>query len=162
MRSSLALALAALLFSAAPAAAQTAPPKPDFAPMTFFAGLWNCKHLKHPDPKQAGGSFSFYGHTDPSGYWEIFEFANGELNITLDSVTKKWVFVYLGNGGDYGLLTSDGWQGNTLTLHDVVNAAAAPLGEGQITKTGDSQYRAVYTARTPSGVETYENVCTRV
>jgi hypothetical protein len=160
MRAALFAAVLAVVMNAQ-AVAQPGPVKPDFGRMTYFAGLWRCTLVKHPDQRQQGTSFSFYGHTDPGGYWEIFELANGEMNITRDPLTKKWVFVYLGNGGDYGLLTSDGWKGQTLTITDVVSAGGARLGRATFTRLSDNQFRAVYFETTTTGTGQYQTLCTR-
>lgn len=155
----LVLVLALGLTATRLAGAQTVPPKPDFSPMRYFVGSWTCTHLKNPDPVLINTTFAFTGAMDPGGYWELLAFRAGQLNITYDSRTKQWVFVYLGNGGDYGLLTTDGWHGNTLTLKDVVNAGGEPLGSATFTKLSNSQYRAAYTVKTSKGIDRYENVC---
>jgi len=145
------------------AVAQTsAPPKPDFAPMTYFVGLWNCKFLKNPDRALVGTTYSFAGATDPNGYWEILDLRDGRINITRDGPARRWTFIYLGNGGDYSVMTTPGWNGNTLTLKEVVTYGNAPSGEARFQKLSDKQYRADYFAITPSGQEMYETLCTRV
>jgi hypothetical protein len=130
--------------------------------MTYFVGLWNCKLVKDPDAKLIGTSFSFAGATDADGYWEILDLQNGRINITRDSAANKWIWIYLGNGGDYSVMSTPGWSGNTLTLRDEMKYGGAPLGGAVFTKLSDTQYRATYSARYPAGLETYETVCTRV
>jgi hypothetical protein len=140
----------------------TAEAKPDFAPMTYFVGLWNCKFLKNPDPKLVDTSFSFAGATDPDGYWEVLDLHNGRINITRDPAAGQWTWIYLGNGGDYSIMTTPGWSGATLTLKEVMAYGGAPLGDARFTKVSDTQYRASYSARSAAGSESYETLCTRV
>jgi hypothetical protein len=155
--------LTAALALALPANAKTAADaKPDFAPMTYFVGLWNCKHVKNPDAKLVGTSFSFAGATDPDGYWEVLDTQNGRINITRDRNSGQWTWIYLGNGGDYDVMSTPGWIGDTLTLKDVLEYGGAQLGEARFTKLSDTQYRAVYSARSQAGSENYETLCTRV
>jgi hypothetical protein len=137
-------------------------PKPDFGAMTYFVGLWNCTHTKNPDPKLVGTTFSFAGATDLDGYWEVLDFQNGRINITRDRAAHRWTFIYLGNGGDYSVMTTTGWTGNTLVLKDVVTYGNAPLGQARFTKLSNRSYRGSYTARDASGTQRYETSCTRV
>jgi hypothetical protein len=130
--------------------------------MTYFVGLWNCKCLKNPDPKLVGTSFSFAGATDQDGYWEVLDLQNGRINITRDPASSQWTWIYLGNGGDYSVMTTTGWIGKTLTLKDVMTYGGAPLGEAHFTKVSDMQYRASYSGRSTSGPGSYETTCTRV
>src|SRR5271165_5924245 len=123
--------IAALLVGSRANAQTTTDAKPDFAPMTYFVGLWNCKHVKNPDPKLVGTSFSFAGATDPDVYWEVLDLQNGRINITRDREAKQWTWIYLGNGGDYSVMSTAGWSGNTLVLKDVLNYGGAPLGEAR-------------------------------
>jgi len=130
--------------------------------MAYFVGLWHCKFLKNPDPKLVGATFSFAGATDPAGYWEILDLRDGRINITWDSPANRWTFIYLGNGGDYSVMTTPGWVGKHLTLKEVVTYGDAPRGQAQFLKLSDSQYRGTYLAQTTSGLEAYETECTRV
>lgn len=158
----LAVAAFALLTFPLVAGAQTAgPPKPNFGPMTYFVGLWNCTHTKNPDPKLVGTKFSFAGATDPDGYWEVLDFQNGRINITRDSAANRWTFIYLGNGGDYSVMTTTGWRGNTLELKEVMTYGNAPLGAARFTKVNDASYRATYTSHTAAGSELFQTACTR-
>ena len=153
--------LAVLVFPFAAGAQTNAPPKPDFASMDYFVGLWNCTHVKDPDPSLVGTKFSFAGATDPGGYWEVLDLQNGRINITRDGPDKQWTFIYLGNGGDYSVMTTPGWNGNTLTLKEIVTYGDEPHGQAQFVKVSDSQYRAIYSDQTPSGPDDYQIECTR-
>jgi hypothetical protein len=155
-------AIAALAFPLSAGAQTAGTSKPNFGPMTYFVGLWNCKHTKNPDAKLVGTTFSFAGATDPEGYWEVLDFQNGRINITRDSAANRWTFIYLGNGGDYDVMTTSGWSGNTLALKDVVTYGEAPLGEARFTKLSNASYRGTYTSRTANGTELFQTVCTRV
>jgi len=140
----------------------TSAPKPDFAPMTYFVGLWNCKISKNPDSALVGTKYSFAGWTDKDGYWEILEVRDGHIHITRDAQKQLWTFIYLGNGGDYSVMTTPGWTGNTLTLREVLTYGKAPQGEARFTKLGDSKFQGDYSARTSSGIQSYQTLCTRV
>src|SRR5271167_1351263 len=112
MRTASIFVLIATVALALPARAQTPPDaKPDFTPMAYFVGLWNCKFVKNPDTKLVGTSFSFAGATDPAGHWEVLDLQNGRINIARDLASSQWTWIYLGNGGDYSVMTTSGWNG---------------------------------------------------
>jgi hypothetical protein len=164
MKARILLTVALLFGGLLPAAAAPSygPPKPDFAPMTYFVGLWNCTRLKSPDPTLVGTKFSYAGATDSGGYWEVMDLQNGRINITRDAQKGLWTFIYLGNGGDYGVMTTPGWSGKTLTLTEVLTYGRAPQGQASFTKLSDAKFRINYTARGASGMEQDETECTRV
>ena len=154
-RASLVLALLIAMMSVASA-------KTDFRPMSYFVGNWLCKYMVNPDSSLVGKTFTFSGTMDPAGYWEVLNLENGTLNVTRDAATKQWVFVYTGYGGDYGVLMTSGWHGNTLVLKDVVDSGGAPLGSTTFTRSSDRQYSATYTVSTAHGTEVYRDVCSRM
>ena len=154
-------ALVAGLLGTAPGYAQTINPKPDFSAMKYFLGSWTCTHVHSPNPALINTTFAFTGAMDPGGYWELLAFTAGQLNITYDPKTKQWVFVYLGNGGDYGLLMTDGWHGDSLTLKDVIDSGGEPLGVASFKKLNPIQYTASYTVKTAKGTDRYEEFCRR-
>ncbi len=78
------------------------------------------------------------------------------------SPKQRWTFIYLGNGGDYSVMTTPGWVGTTLTLKEVMTYGNAPQGTARFVRLSDTQFHADYSARTPSGVEAFEAQCTRV
>lgn len=159
----LALAIFGVLLLPLVSAAQTtSAPKPDFAPMTYFVGLWNCTQTKAPTPKLVGAKFSIAGATDAGGYWEYLDTQNGRINITRDGPDNHWTFIYMGNGGDYSVMTTPGWVGNTLTLSEVVTYGHEPRGQARFTKVNDSMFRANYADKGSAGAENFETACTRV
>jgi hypothetical protein len=90
-------------------------PKPDFAPVQYLIGTWNCTDVssRRPGPFQVTTTYSM----DPTGYWLIkretvhkaswipAEFTN-ESRVTYDPVAKRWVRILMGDQGAYAVSTS--------------------------------------------------------
>lgn len=122
--------------SAAAQNAETTPipaqPKPDFSPLAFLTGNWNCsvKSSRRPAPYLYSAAYA----VDPTGYWLIETDKNAkptwapnapattETRYTYDAETKRWIGVTTGEMGTYDLVTSTGWNGNTITWHSVAFA----------------------------------------
>jgi hypothetical protein len=113
-----------------------APKKPPTASMAFMIGTWTCttKSARRPGPYTTISTYTM----DPDGYW-IDEVSTVQKNswipktlsttdkITYDSDTHRWVDVTYGDGGQYGLAFSPGWNGNSMTWHDVSFAAGSDI-----------------------------------
>jgi hypothetical protein len=109
-----------------------AQPKPDFSPLAFLTGTWNCsvKSSRRPAPYMYTATYI----ADPSGYWLVETDKNApatwapnvpattETRYTYDAYTKRWIGVTTGGMGTYDLVTSPGWSGNTITWHSVAFA----------------------------------------
>jgi hypothetical protein len=57
--------------------------------------------------------------------------------MTYDATTKQWVQVGVDNGGGYGISTSPGWQGNTITW--TTKGLDGSSGTDVITKNSETQ-----------------------
>lgn len=90
-------------------------PKPDFAPVKYLIGTWNCSDVssRRPGPFQITTTYSM----DPSGYWLIKKETihkaswipqdfNQESRITYDNNGKRWVRLMTGDNGRYAVSTS--------------------------------------------------------
>jgi hypothetical protein len=89
--------------------------KPDWAPIQYLIGTWNCSDVssRRPGPFEITTMFAL----DPTGYWLIKtekihkaswiprEFTN-ESRITYDSNAKRWVRILTGDNGAYAVSTS--------------------------------------------------------
>jgi len=158
-----AAAIVVSLFMPLAASAQTGgSTPPDFAPMTYFVGIWHCTYTKHPDPKMIGQKYSIEGATTKDGYWELLDVRDGEIHIARDAAANRWTFIYLGNGGDYSIMSTPGWVGKTLTLKEVLTYGGAPQGTATFERESDMQFIARYSARTASGVDSFASRCDRV
>lgn len=109
----------------APAAAPTPVPipKPDFSSMNFYLGTWQCTQPLRGKTRPETDVFSM----SEDGMWMIDRSTappfdqyrtvpqNGVTAMTYDPTVKQWVQVYTDNLGGYGISSSPGWQGNTIT-----------------------------------------------
>lgn len=105
------------------------PPKPDFSSMNFGLGSWTCstKSARRPGPYITTSVTT----VDPTGYWMVtkstqqktawFPYSTqGTDYVTYDDATKRWVDVFTGDLGGYGVTTSSGWTGNTIVWTDAL------------------------------------------
>jgi len=120
-----ALAAAPVVSTAQPAPAPTMVPmaKPDFSSMTFLTGTWNCTQMlrgkMRPDTSTTtigmDGMWMVTQDTAPP----FDQYRTVTINSTgytgYDATTKQWVQLGVDNSGGYGMGTSPGWQGNTIT-----------------------------------------------
>jgi hypothetical protein len=132
------------------------PPKPDFSSMQFMLGTWTCTNQssRRPAPSHSTLIFSM----DPTGYWidqktttqktAWFPFeAIGLDKITYDSDSQRWIDVYAGNVGDYGLSWSTGWKGNTIQWNDgyfTPSTSVDVVSESPVTGTKVSDTKITY------------------
>lgn len=172
-----------LLSSAAAAAAQSpqvestpipTPPKPDFAPMMFMTGTWNCSVMssRRPGPYQVTSTAS----VDPTGYWLVTRSVAhkaswfpadlvSEDRMTYDPSTSRWIDISTDNGGGYNVSTSPGWQGNQIVWTDAVitksnnTASTSPT---TMTKDSGSRTTSVSSFTEPGGrVVNVRTTCTK-
>ena len=85
----------------------------------------------------------------------------GELRIARDPKLHKYVAFFIGDDGSYGMADSPGWNGNTIIVHDTVNAGNAPLGTTTIVKTSANHYTQKYTFHMPKGAMVSASDCTK-
>lgn len=112
--------------------------KPNFSSMQFMLGTWTCavKSARRPAAYIVTSTYTM----NPNG-WYIDEtsttkpmkwFASrGTMvttdKLTYDSTTHRWVDVNYDNQGAYGLSFSNGWNGRTITWHDVSFAPTSDI-----------------------------------
>lgn len=105
------------------------PATPDFSSMNFMMGSWTCstKSARRPAPYITTSVTTM----DPSGYWMVTKSVQKPMSwfpypsqgtdvVTYDSDTKRWVDVYTGDFGGYGVTTSPGWNGDTMVWTDAL------------------------------------------
>ena len=153
------LVSALLLVSGRAALAQTAPSA--LASMGFFNGAWTCKRLSSPDKTAIGTTFAFRGNVEQGGNWEMLAFSDGQLNVSYDPILKRFVFLYLGNAGEYGVFTSPGWKNNVLRLSEAVTSDGERLGAATFTRRSPSVFTSSYAMPTPKGIVIYNNICAK-
>lgn len=133
--------------TAQPAPAPTMVPiaKPDFSSMMFLTGTWNCTQMlrgkQRPDTSTTTVS--------PDGMWMVSQDAappfdqyrtvtiNGTSYMTYDGTIKKWVQVGVDSSGGYGVSTSPGWQGSTITW--TTKGLDGSSGTDVVTKSSDTK-----------------------
>jgi hypothetical protein len=153
--------LAAVLLLSLGHAASAQSSDSGLAPMSFFNGAWTCKRLSHPDKTAVGTQFAFNGSLERGGSWELLQFSDGQLNASYDPILKRFVFLYLGNTGEYGMFTSPGWKNGVLRLSEAVTSDGERLGAATFTRHGASVFTSSYAAPTSKGVVIYTNICAK-
>jgi len=155
------LVLIGLLQLSLGSAASAQPSGSGLTPMSFFNGAWTCKRLSHPDKSVVGSQFAFNGSLEQGGSWELLQFGDGQLNVSYDPILKRFVFLYLGNTGEYGFFTSPGWKNNALRLTEAVTSDGERLGSATFTRRSPSVFTSSYAEPTPKGVVIYNNICAK-
>jgi hypothetical protein len=120
---SLAIAPVASVADPAPAPTPVPVPKPDFSSMNFLMGTWNCSstvrgsHRTETDVTTIGmdGAWMVTQSTSPPFDQYRTYTINGTTYLSYDPDSKMWVQLLVDSSGQYGLSTSSGWQGNSLT-----------------------------------------------
>ena len=122
-----ALALVGLGASAVLAAQPTPVPnaKPDFSSMSFLLGTWHCVQTV---PNRPGRRIETDTYTMAYDGWQMQDHTVspsfdrfrartivGDNWTTWDPRLKIWVNQSVDNFGGYGMVTSSGWTGNTMT-----------------------------------------------
>ncbi len=160
----LALLLAAALFASASAgrvfAAPTPVPdtKPDLSPMMFLIGTWNCHAMVRGADRPDTTKYTL----GMNGRWIVshdvappFDKArtraiNSDGWTTYNTITKQWVGINADDFGGYGMATSPGWKGNTMTWTSTVSNDGS-TGTDVQTKVSDTETRDVATGKDKSG-----------
>jgi hypothetical protein len=120
---SLAFAPAASVADPAPAPTPVPAWKPDFSSMNFLVGTWNCAsevrggHRTETDVTSIGmdGAWLVTQSTSPPFDKYRTYTINGTTYETYDPSVKLWVQMLVDNSGQYGMATSPGMQGNSMT-----------------------------------------------
>jgi hypothetical protein len=166
----LGLAAAPVVSTAQPAPAPTMVPitKPDFSSMMFLTGTWNCTQMlrgsKRPDTSTTtvGLDGMWMVSQDTAPPFDKYRTAtiNSTTYTTYDPTIKQWVGVEVGDDGSYGLGSSPGWQGNTITWtgKGLDGSSATDV----VTKNSDTQTTDQSTATDAQGHTTHTTItCTK-
>ena len=121
----LGLVAAPVVSTAQPAPAPTMVPvvKPDFSSMMFLTGTWNCTQMlrgkTRPDTSTTtigmDGMWMVTQDTAPPFDQYRTVTINSTNYTTYDPTIKQWVSVGVDTGGGYGISSTPGWIGNTMT-----------------------------------------------
>jgi hypothetical protein len=166
----LGLAAAPIVSTAQPAPAPTMVPvtKPDFSSMMFLTGTWNCTQMlrgkQRPDSSTTtvgmDGMWMVSQDTAPPFDQYRTMTINSTTYTGYDSTIKQWVGVEVGNDGSYGIGTSPGWQGNTITW--TTKGLDGSSGTDVITKNSDTKTTDQSTATDAQGHTTNVTItCTK-
>jgi hypothetical protein len=166
------LGLAASPFVAAadPAPAPTPVPitKPDFTPMMFLTGTWNCTQMlrgkQRPDTSTTTVAMDGQWMVSQDAAPPFDQYRTVTINATgymgYDTTIKQWVQLGVDSGGGYGWQTSPGWQGNTITWTG--KGLDGSTFTDVITKVSDSETTDANTGTDPQGKVTKTTIhCTK-
>ncbi len=171
---------AALLLSSAAAFGQVEStpipqsPKPNFAPMAFLTGNWQCSIVSARRPRPYHTTSTARMSSD--GYWLVTSTTtlpapwtgrtlHGEDKMTYDASTSRWVDISTDDQGGYDISTSSGWSGNTITWNDITypktNATAVNY-PTTVTKVSATKTTSKNTFKEPGGrVVSVTSTCTK-
>ena len=150
------------------------PPKPNFSPMQFYVGTWNCVSTNTRRPNSFTDTVTY--QMDSSGYWmnakDVFHATSWApqpsvtiTKTTYDPSTSRWVSISTDDQGGYDMSTSSGWKGNTIVWHDQAYPKTNNVssnGDTTVTKVSSSKTTAAGTFTEPSGrVIKAKTTCTK-
>jgi hypothetical protein len=177
--SSFTMALLCAAISATPAIApaQQATPVPvlkgDFSSMRFMLGTWHCKTTKMTNGRGSGrtetdvNTMSALGpYMETKSVSKPFDKARtrdyvGDGWMAYDTVKHQWYSFGLSNFGGFGMQTSPGWTGNTMTWTDFYNSDTTDHGKSIVTKVSDTETTSVTTITTAKGTQTISDMCVK-
>jgi hypothetical protein len=162
----LAIIAAPIVSTAAPAPAPTPVPqaKPDFSSVMFLVGTWACtqplrgKSRPETDVYSMGmdGMWMMQQTTAPPFDQYRTYTINGTGYIGYDPTAKLWVNTGVDTAGGYGIQTSPGWQGKTITWSGKNPDGSS--GTDVITKVSDTETSDANTATDPQGNTTSRTI----
>ncbi len=142
--------------------------RPDFSSMMFLTGTWTCTQMlrgsTRPDTSTTtvgmDGSWMVTQDTAPPFDKYRTYTINGTNYMTYDSSIKQWVQVGVDSGGGYGISSSPGWQGNTMTW--TTKNLDGSSGTDVTTKNSDTSTTDVSSATDAQGKTTTATInCTK-
>jgi hypothetical protein len=121
----LALFASPTISGAQPAPGPTMVPmaKPDFSSMMFLTGTWTCSQPLRGKTRPDTSTTS----VGMNGMWMVTQdvappfdqyravAVNSTNYLGYDATVKQWVTIGVDDSGGYGMQSSPGWQGNTIT-----------------------------------------------
>jgi hypothetical protein len=128
-----------------PAPTPVAIPHPDFSSMMFLTGTWTCTQIlrgkERPDTSTTtigmDGAWMVTEETAPPFDQYRTYTIKATSYMTYDPTIKKWVQLGADSGGGYGIVSSPGWQGNTITWTG--NALDGSRSTDVVTKVSDTE-----------------------
>lgn len=169
------LALGAMLVvsSSVARAAQSTPvpdTKPDLGTISFLLGTWSCRTMARglPRPDTMTYTMEYDGRwmrahdvAPPFDRYRTRAIVS-ESWITFNPDLHVWAQTGLDNFGGYGVLTSPGWKGNTMTWSTVVTPDGS-TGTDLFTKLSDTETKDVYSGRDRNGrpLPATPTICTK-
>ncbi len=156
--------------TAQPAPAPTMVPmsKPDFSSMMFMTGTWTCTQMLRGKTRPDTSTTTI----DKDGMWMVTQdvappfdqyrtFAvNSSSWMTYDPTIKQWVTVGIDNTGGYGITSTPGWQGNTMTA--TTKGLDGSVVTDVTTKVSDTETNDVQTVTDAQGKVTKATIhCTK-
>jgi hypothetical protein len=110
--------------------------KPDFSPMKFLIGTWQCSDLssRRPGPFMTTEVYSM----DPSGYWVVRDNTThkaswipqeirSQSKFTYDATAKRWIRITTGQQGAYSVATAPMPVGNKKIYTYVIQTKAPDI-----------------------------------
>jgi hypothetical protein len=165
------LASTPLVSAASPAATPTQVPmaRPDFSPMMFLTGSWTCTQLlrgtQRPDSSTTAigmdGAWMVTQDTAPP-FDRYRTYAIQSTNyMTYDGSIKQWVQIGADSSGGYGISSSPGWQGSTITWTN--KNLDGSYGSDVVTKISATETRDASTSTDSKGTTTKVAIhCTKM
>jgi hypothetical protein len=119
---------------------------PDFSSMQIFMGNWTCtqtlrgKNRTDTSTTTMGMDGQWMVTHDVAPPFDQYRTQpiTSDTYMTYNSISKLWVSMYVDNFGGYGVSTSPGWQGNTMTSTSVVTSDGS-TGSDVLTKVSDTE-----------------------
>ena len=141
---------------------------PDFSSMMFSTGTWNCTQMlrgsKRPDTTTTtvGMDGAWMVSQDAAPPFDKYRnyTVNSTTYMTYDPTVKQWVQMQVDSGGGYGMSTSPGWQGNSMTW--TTKGLDGSTTTDVFTKVSDTQTSDASTGTDAKGVVTKTTIrCTK-
>lgn len=157
------------------AAAPTPAPTPvananiDFSSMQFLTGTWTCHQMVRGSNRSdtstttmgLNGAYMISHDTAPP-FDKYRKFTlRTDTYTTYNPQKKQWISVAMDSTGGYTVVTTPGWNGNTMAS-TVVMTNDGSSGSDVLTKNGDAKTTDAYIAKDPSGKVTRGTItCTK-
>jgi hypothetical protein len=143
--------------------------RPDFSPMMFLTGSWTCTQLlrgtQRPDSSTTAigmdGAWMVTQDTAPP-FDRYRTYAIQSTNyMTYDGSIKQWVQIGADSSGGYGISSSPGWQGSTITWTN--KNLDGSYGSDVVTKISATETRDASTSTDSKGTTTKVAIhCTKM
>jgi hypothetical protein len=144
--------------------------KPDLSSMNYLMGTWKCQGVVRGSRRPNTTTYS----TSMNGHWIVGhdvappfdQYRTRAIHTdswqTYNPLNHLWVTTFIDDFGDYGMSTSPGWNGSSMTT-TIVTANDGTRGHDTLTKISDTQTRDVAWSTDKSGKPnpTVTTTCTK-